>query len=269
MAQKLLSFKYQEEKKSQKIIGYSGLLPILEFSSQLGLFKYADRHIGIRVGDQGWFDSQVFLSLVCLKFVGGESVSDIDHLEMDRGLCHVLGGCESHLFGKRRVEINKRFRCGRNRFFPSDNSLHRYMEYFHNEFEEKRRERFVNNNEAFIPESNQNLKSLLSYYRHLCEFSQENNPVNVATLDVDAVVSSSNKRTTFFSYKNEPGYQPMNAYWAEQGLVAHTQFRDGNVPANYGVLDFVKESFSNIPDRVGVRFLRMDSSGYNFDLLYS
>lgn len=267
MTQNLLPFKVVQLKKSQKIIGYSGLLPILEFSKKLNFFKFADDQIHVRQGDQGWLDSQVFLSLLSLNIVGGESVSDIDHLEIDEGLVEVLKHCESKICGKRKVEISHRFRKGRLRFFPSDNALHNYMEHFHNEEEEYRRKAFVDRKKSFIPLPNRHLKSLNTFFKHLCHFSQKNNPVKSATLDVDAVISKSNKETAFFTYQKDKGYQPTNGYWAEQGLVVKTEFRDGNVPAGDGLFEFVKGSFSNIPQSIGTRFLRMDAAGYNFDLM--
>ena len=52
-----------------------------------------------------------------------------------------------------------------------------------------------------------------------------------ATLDMDATLVETEKRDALFSYKGYKAYQPLNTYWAEQGLILHTEFRDGNVPA--------------------------------------
>lgn len=267
MTQNLLPFKYQEEKKSQKFIRYSGLLPILDFSKRLGFFSFADNHLRVRLGSQGWLDSQVFLSLLLINITGGDSVSDIDHLESDEGLCTVLSHCEGSLLGKRKVEVNNRFRKNRWRFFPSDNAIHGYMSQFHNEHEEERRLDYIRENKAFIPFPNKHTERLLSFFGHLSSFVQKNRPVQSATIDVDGVICESNKETAFYAYKKEKGYQPMNARWYEQGLVLHTEFRDGNVPTNYKVPEFVKASFSNLPKEINNRFLRMDSAGYNFDLM--
>jgi len=267
MTQNLLPFKYREEKKSQKFIRYSGLLPILEFSKRLGFFRFADDHLRVRSGTQGWLDSQAFLSLLLINIAGGDSVVDIDHLESDKGLRTVLSHCEGSLLEKRKVDMNNRFRKVRERFFPSDNALHGYMSHFHDEFEEERRLEYVRQNKAFIPAPNKHMKHLLSFFGHLSSFVQKNRPVQSATIDVDGVICESSKETAFYTYKKEKGYQPMNAYWHEQGLVLHTEFRDGNVPTNYNVPQFVKAAFSNLPKEINKRFLRMDSAGYNFDLM--
>lgn len=267
MTQKSLPFKYQEEKASQKFTKYSGVLPILEFSGKLGLFRFADNHLRVRSGSQGWLDSQIFLSTQLINIVGGDSVSDIDELESDEGLRTIVGHCEGSLLGKRKVEINNRFRKGRERFFPSDNALHGYMSHFHDEREEERRLEYVLQQKAFIPSPNEYTKRLLSFFRHLSSFTQKNRPVQTATIDVDGVICESSKESAFYTYKKGKGYQPMNAYWYEQGLVLHTEFRDGNVPSNYKVPEFVKAAFCNVPKEITKRFLRMDSAGYNFDLM--
>ncbi len=267
MTQKRLPFKYKEEKKNKKTVRYAGLLPILELSRKIGIFKYADNHLKIRAGDQGWLDSQVVLSVLLVNILGGDSVSDIDHLESDEGLCAILNHCESRLLNKRKIDISSRFRKGRGRFFPSDNAIHGYMDYFHDESEEKKREVFSSQEKAFIPNPNRFMVCLLSFFRHMLLFSQKNHPVKCATIDVDGVISTSSKNTALYTYKNEKGYQPMNASWHERGLVIHTEFRDGNVPSNHKVPEFVKSAFSNLPQDVCLRFLRMDSAGYNFDLM--
>ena len=41
------------------------------------------------------------------------------------------------------------------------------------------------------------------------------------------------KRDALFSYKGFKSYQPLNTWWAEQQMVLHTEFQDGNVPAGY------------------------------------
>ncbi|MBN2244770.1 MAG: IS1380 family transposase [Candidatus Aminicenantes bacterium] len=268
MPQNLLPFKYQGEKKSQKIIRYGGLLPILEFSKHMGLYRFADEKLAIRSDGQGWLDSQILQACFLLNICGGDSVSDIDRLEIDEGLCRVLGHCEGRLLGRSKTFIGSRFRRGRERRFPSDNAIHNYMDHFHDESEEIRREQVREGSQkAFIPVSNQYLKTLSSFMRNQCHFAQQNRPVSSVTLDVDGTVKESRKRSAFYTYKKEKGYQPLNGYWYEQDLLVHSQFRDGNVNTGFGVLDFVKESFSHIPPSIKKRFFRMDSAGYIYEVM--
>ena len=41
------------------------------------------------------------------------------------------------------------------------------------------------------------------------------------------------KAEALYGYLGDKTYQPMTTYWAEQDMVVHSEFRDGNVPANY------------------------------------
>jgi hypothetical protein len=57
-------------------------------------------------------------------------------------------------------------------------------------------------------------------------------------------------------YKKFKAYQPLNVYWAEQGLMLFSEFRDGNVPADYDLLRPFKQVY-----------LRSDTTGYIIDSL--
>ena len=57
-----------------------------------------------------------------------------------------------------------------------------------------------------------------------------------ATLDMDATLVETNKSEALYCYKGFKSYQPLNTWWAEQEMVLHTEFRDGNVPAGYDQL---------------------------------
>ena len=58
-----------------------------------------------------------------------------------------------------------------------------------------------------------------------------------------------------------------HTWWAEQGVIVHTEFRDGNVPAGYEQLRVLKESLENLPEGVEAVRLRSDTAGYQHDLL--
>ena len=52
----------------------------------------------------------------------------------------------------------------------------------------------------------------------------------VATIDVDATILESQKRSALATYDGRTGYQPVVALWAEQDVILADEFRDGNVP---------------------------------------
>jgi hypothetical protein len=45
-----------------------------------------------------------------------------------------------------------------------------------------------------------------------------------------------------FCYEGYKAYQPLNVYRAEQELLVHAEFRDGNVPAGYDLLRVFRET---------------------------
>ncbi len=70
-----------------------------------------------------------------------------------------------------------------------------------------------------------------------------------------------------YCYKKYKAYQPLNTYWAEHGLVLHSEFRDGNVPAGYQQLRVLQDALTCLPEGVEKVYLRSDTAGYQVDLL--
>ena len=69
------------------------------------------------------------------------------------------------------------------------------------------------------------------------------------------------------SYQGTKACQPLQVYWAEQDLLIHTEFRDGNVPAGHEQVRVLGESLSMLPEGVEEVYLRSDTAGYQQDLL--
>ena len=116
MKQGLLAFQYEQEKGSTGMTGLSGLMTYVELMQAAGLRSSVERHMRLRERGQGWTDSQMIISLMLLNLAGGESVSDLDLLEKDRGLCRMLREfetCGMRLSERRALE--KRWRVERRR----------------------------------------------------------------------------------------------------------------------------------------------------------
>lgn len=88
-----------------------------------------------------------------------------------------------------------------------------------------------------------------------------------ATVDADATVVESWKRSANFAYTGVKGYQPAVALWAEADAVLAAEFRDGNVPARYQPLNVVKVAFASLPETVTTFGFRGDSAFYESELL--
>jgi hypothetical protein len=241
----------------------AGLPVYLDLFAAMGLGKSIRKHVRVRPVE-GWTDAQVVSALVLLNLAGGESVDDLAVLEADRGFSAVLHKAERYgLRARGRDALKRRWRAGQQRGVPSPSAVFRYLEAFHDEDEEGKREP----GKALIPAANAHLLGLRGVNRDAVAFVQSRAPRETATLDVDATLVESHKSRALFSYKKFKAYQPQNVYWAEQGLVVHSEFRDGNVPAAYGQLPVLQEALASLPPGVMKVYLREDSAGYEWELL--
>lgn len=82
-----------------------------------------------------------------------------------------------------------------------------------------------------IPQASAHLKGLVCVNKDLLSFVQRCRRQQVATLDMDAALIATNKSEALYCYKGYSAYQPLNTWCAEQGLVVHSEFRNGNVLA--------------------------------------
>ncbi len=104
-------------------------------------------------------------------------------------------------------------------------------------------------------------------HRRLIGFVQERAPQAVATIDVDATILESQKRSALATYDGRTGYQPVIALWAEQDVVVADQFRDGNVPAGSGNRRLVERAVAALPRGIDQVLIRADSAAYEHELL--
>ncbi len=259
MAQGVLPFKYEAERASTGMTALAGLPTYLDLAKVVGLSKSVEKHLKVRDGDQGWTDSQVVLAIVLLNLAGGDCVEDIKVLEGDDGFCEVLKKAEMHgLRRKVRRQLLRRWRKEKTRVTPSPSAVFRYLAKFHDHQQDQYRQA----GKAFIPRANQHLMGLSHVNSDLAMFANVQNPEPIATLDMDATIVATDKRDSLYCYKGYKSYQPLNTWWAEQGIILHTEFRDGNVPAGFEQLRVFKEALDCLPETVtGVR-LRSDTAVY-------
>ena len=92
-------------------------------------------------------------------------------------------------------------------------------------------------------------------------------PVRIATLDIDATVIHSSKRSAKRAYDGERGYQPVLALWAEHDVIVADEFRDGNVPAGMGNLRVIQKAVAALPGKFDEIRLRGDSALYEQDAM--
>jgi hypothetical protein len=120
------------------------------------------------------------------------------------------------------------------------------------------------------------LQSLWRTNQTLLEFMQTHQPAALATLDMDATLVETHKRDALPCYKSFKAYQAScrrrapratNCWWAEQGAMLYSEFRDGNVPAGHEQLRVLQDSLAYLPASVTKLSLRSDTAGYQVELL--
>lgn len=255
-------FQYLIGKNSFGLTSFAGLPLYMELAAASGIWSKIKQELESKT--RGWSDLQILMSLILLNIAGGDCVDDIERLEADEGLSMLLLKIETYgMSRKERRAYERRWRKTKERSFPSTSAIHRYLEQFHNKGAEELREK----GKAFIPAHNGLLQALLKVNSALINYVQQQNPCTVATLDQDATLTSSHKKTALYCYEKYKAYQPFNTYWAEQDLLVHSEFRDGNVNAGFEQLRLLKESLDLLPTEVEKVFLRSDSAGYQEELL--
>jgi hypothetical protein len=266
MTQGILPFKYEQEKTDEGTTSLGGLPLYLDLAKVIGLTKSIQKHLTVKKGSQGWTDSQFVLSGILLNLAGGNCVDDLNILNADHGFCRILQSAENYkLPRKERREMERRWRKEKQRFVPSPSAMFRYLKVFHDVAQEQLRR--VSSIKAFIPAPNRHLKGFGHINRDMCEAMNEARPCKTATLDQDATLVETGKQEASFCYKGFKAYQPFNTWWAEQNMILHTEFRDGNVPAGYEQLRVFKEALACLPQGVEKVRLRSDTAGYQHDLL--
>ena len=263
MAQGVLPFQYAGEKESVGTTALGGLPLYLDLVKACGLIDSIREHVNV-AGKQGWLDIQMVLALMFLNIAGGDCLDDLDRLEHDAGFKQVLREIERGLLSrKERVALKLRWRKKRSRSLPSPSAAGEWLARFHDADEEKRREA----GKAFIPALTEGLSALWRCNRNLVGFLGVRQPETVATLDMDATLIETHKRTALHSYKGFKAYQPLNCWWAEQQVMLYSEFRDGNVPAGHEQLRVMKDSLPALPANVTKVYVRSDSAGYQQDFI--
>ena len=218
---------------------FGGIPLVMETFRALGLPQSIQKHLPLLQRRGKYREADYIESFISLFAAGGDCVDDVEMLRADEGL----------------KKLGLRV--------PSAEAARWFLNAFHEEtFLEGRRP-----HEAFIPEQTGGLKALQSVQRELIRKATRGEQPWRATIDLDATVIESQKREAYFTYLGDKGYQPVNAYWAEQDLILVDEFRDGNVPAQADLLQVLKEAIAALPPTVRLVRVRSDSAAYVHELL--
>jgi len=263
MPQKRLPYQYSGEKSSRELTQYAGVFPFVDLMYKSRLLDSIAKHINVRTDLQGYTAPQMLLACLLLNILGFKSIEHVNYLEADEGLAKLLNYFEKHdlkIYSK--FGDKKRWRKKHCREFPSTTTLFNYLKCFHDAST-------MTNTKAgaYIPPLSDGLRGLLRVLKDLVAFAQKRNPIDVATIDQDATLAPSGNQNARYCYKGYKAYQPMNSYWFEQGVLIHSEFCDGNVPAAFDVLRVLKESLEQLPDTVKTVYFRADGAGYQKEVI--
>ena len=236
----LESWQIDAEKLDEGVTAYGGLPMVVETWYGLGLHKACERHVKLRKRQKGLSDAQWAEVVTMLLMAGGRAVEDVETLKADTGLCRLWPIMQQ----------------------ASPRSMLNYLHRFHDPGQPA-----SGQGKARIGKESKGLRGLGRVNRELIHHVQRQCPEQQATIDVDASIHPSHKREALWTYDGVRGYQPVIAYWVEQGVILTDQFRDGNVPAGMGNRGVVRAALSALPEGVEKRYVRGDSALYEQKLL--
>lgn len=227
---------------------HAGLLSISRAFRSLGLPALIEANLSLRKRKSGHDEGEMIESTVLLQVVGGECPEDVRLLANDSCLERGLG-----------------YRP------PKATALREFLELFHDKGLEKLRP-VREEQKSFIFPSSQPIQGfqqvLAGSVRRIAKLQARHGQAQrIATVDQDATIIESHKRSAFRHYDEGRGYQPMVAVWAEMDLVLADEFRDGNVPAKQEPLACAQLAFAALPETITQRYFRGDSACHENELL--
>lgn len=103
---------------------------------------------------------------------------------------------------------------------------------------------------------------------YLCRRIVAGSKIQEFTLDIDATLIETEKRTAEKCYKGFRAFAPLLSFLAELGLCVVSKFRNGNVPAGVGIEKQLRQT-RQLLKSMGKRlcYLRSDSAGYQADVI--
>ena len=245
VTQRLFGFKVEVVAQPGRVTAYAGL-PLLLETLRATVPGSVYRELRTALGYTNWKTVRRHVeSLVLVLGAGGDCLDDVRVVRADVGVCVLLGGRPS-----------------------SPTQLKDFLYRFHQTpagaaWTAAEDAAYAVPGTARIRPEGPGLQVLAQITRHVVARLQQRRPHARATLDVDATILAAHKAQALRAYEGTVGYQPQMAWWAEQGVWVADEFRDGNVPAAYGVRPFLQRAFAALPAGVTEWRLRGDSALYD------
>ena len=227
---------------TDQVTPHAGSALLLELGRRSGVIAAADKYLPVKRSSKGLRHGEFTESFIVLSALGGECLDDFDHLRRDRGLAALLG-----------YDL------------PAASTARQWLD---RSFHELAAVAGRPTQGSFIPPESAGLAGLRAVVQHSVRtYVAAVQPGPDVTLDVDAHLVESSKRSALPTYEGYRGYQPLLVAWAEAGLVLADEFRDGNVPASSRIKDLVDEAHASLPARADGQAwrvsVRSDSAAYD------
>ena len=239
MSQTRLPFELDIRAETGALTAHGGVPLLIEAFRTSGAATVMDEQVSIKRRKRGLLPSQLVAGLFSLWAAGGERCDDLAALREDAALALLLG-----------------------HGLPAPQTARDFLEAF-----DEVAPPLWQGERAAVPGEGARLQGLAQANRRLVAWLQERAPQAVATIDIDATILESQKRSALATYDGRTGYQPVIALWAEQDVVLADEFRDGNVPAGTGNQRLVERAVAALPRGVDQILVRADSAAYEHELL--
>jgi hypothetical protein len=214
---------------TEEVTPWAGVGLYVELFRAIGVPGLVEKGLPVKRSEKGLRPGQMVEAFSVLSALGGECLDDFAHLRADEGLRAILGYQ-----------------------MPAPTTAGQWLHKAHEAAlverakEEAAQQGFL----SFIPGESAYLRALGEGSKRVVDaYVKGEAPGAEVTLDVDAHVVESAKRTAQLTYEGYRGYQPMVVSWAETNLVLRDEFRDGNVPASKDIKRVVDEAFAVLPMR--------------------
>ncbi|MEX1199139.1 MAG: IS1380 family transposase [Pseudohongiellaceae bacterium] len=227
---------------------HAGLLATSRALRSLNLGGLVEANLQLKSRQRGFTEGQMIESLVLLQTLGGDCPEDISLLADDQCLSRGLGYQP-----------------------PKASAVRTFLNRFHDEELSAMRPAREVQKSFIMPRScpqqglDQVLSGLVGQVAAL--FKKHGQEQKIATIDQDATIIESHKKSALCHYEGGRGYQPMVALWSEADLVVASEFRDGNVPARQAPLNCARMAFEALPSGIKQRYFRGDSACHENELI--
>lgn len=228
---------------------FAGLLACSRALRSLQVPGLVEANLRLKERERGQAVAEYVEAIVLLQLAGGTCPEDMTRFRCEAALQRGLG-----------------FE------FPTPSAARKFLNRFHDPELDRLRPARKRQRSFIVPcsEAVQGLQRVLQGTVHQIarRYAAQQRPQSIATIDADATIIESHKRSALPHYEGGRGYQPLLAVWSETDLVLADQWRDGNVPARQAPVDCVRWAFEALPEGIRQRFFRGDSACHEADLLH-